>query len=91
MIIILNTLCAGVVLYACFCRLSLTDMETDPMVRFAVWSVGTMALVSIAAPLCWHYRPDPMMPATWAAVGLLQIATRRLWLDGIPPQLLRKR
>lgn len=78
---------AGIVTVAAFCRLSLTTGRTAPGIRFGIWLLGTLGAVALAAPLT-GWRPDLLHTATFAALAHLQLATRRLWAGGVPPEYL---
>lgn len=85
----LHVLAALVVMYASFCRLSKTNVETMTMVRFAIWVMGSVAAVALFAPVIWGWRPDVFHVLILGAIGFLQVITSRQWRHGVPDRFQR--
>lgn len=84
-----TTFAAGIVVYACFCRLTKTTRATFTTVRFTIWALAACSMLAIVAPLLWGWRPDLMHAAILAAVAMYQVATRRTWQHGVPEWFTR--
>lgn len=75
---------AGIVTYACICRLTRTNADTLASVRFGYWAIGSVALTSVIAPYRWGWQPDWMHAGIFLALAISQISTRRQWQHGVP-------
>lgn len=84
LVMLIHLVSAGVVAYACFCRLTKTTCQTLTSVRFGLWAIASAALTSLAAPVIWDWRPDIMHAGIFAALAVSQISTRRQWQHGVP-------
>lgn len=80
---------ALVVMYACFCRLSKTTIDTYATVRFAIWMMGSVAAIVLAAPFLWGWLPDIFHVVLLGAIGFLQVITSRQWRHGVPDRFQR--
>lgn len=82
-------LCAcGVILWCGICRLAALHHAALPVVRVAFWLLslgGASGLFSVAA---WGYAPHWQDTFMALAIALVQVATSRLWRQGVPPQYL---
>lgn len=88
-ILIAHVMAALVVMYASFCRLSKTTLETYAAVRFAIWLMGSVAALAMVAPVIWGWRPDVFHVLILGSIGLMQIITSRQWRAGVPDRFQR--
>lgn len=89
LVLLAHVMAALVVMYASFCRLSKTTLETYTLVRFAIWVMGSTAAVALFAPVIWGWRPDVFHVAILGAIGFLQVITSRQWRHGVPDRFQR--
>ena len=74
----------GVLSYTGFCRLVHTDHTTVLCIRLVIWALTVSATYCIAAVVVWGYSPGWPSAALACAMAALQVATARLWSDGVP-------
>ena len=89
LVLFAHVMAALVVMYASFCRLSKTTLETYTLVRFAIWLMGSVAAVALFAPVIWGWRPDVFHVVILGAIGFLQVITSRQWRNGVPDRFQR--
>lgn len=90
--LILHEALAGALFYSVFCRSIKTDAETTRRdVMLAIWMLGCVAIVMIAAPIVKGWRPDWFTTALLAAVVMVQLVTAKHWGDGVPAQFRKPR
>ena len=80
----LTLICAGVVLFASFCRLTKTTEKTFTTVRLGVFLLASASIFALAAPFLWQWNPDLIHLAVFFALAVHQIATRKSWQHGVP-------
>ena len=89
MTLLLTLLSAGVIVYACFCRLTKTTREAFTSVRAAIVALAGVAAGIGLAPIVWGWSPDAGHAALLFAVACYQVATRRTWSHGVPHWFVR--
>lgn len=80
----LTLLCAGVVLFASFCRLTKTTEETHTTVRLGIYLIASAAIFALVAPFLWKWNPDLIHLAIFAGLAVHKVATRKAWQHGVP-------
>lgn len=88
-VLVVTLASAGVVLYACFCRLTKTTRAAFGTVRAALVALAGAAACVIAAPILWQWAPDAAHAAVLLAVASYLVATRRNWAHGVPHWYVR--
>lgn len=78
-----------IILYCGVCRLAALGHGALLVVRVAFWALSTAAAAGLFALVAWEYRPHWPDAALALAIALVQVATSRLWQQGIPPQYMR--
>lgn len=90
-VLIVTIITAGIVLYACFCRLSMTSRQTVTSLRISIVLLAGAASYAVAAPFVWGWQPDAMHASLLSALALHQIVTRKTWQHGVPEWFTRER
>lgn len=88
-LLMITTLAASVVLYASFCRLSMTSRKTLTSLRLSIVVLAATALLAMVAPFAWGWAPDHMHAALLTALALHQVVTRKTWQHGVPEWFVR--
>ena len=89
-LLMITIMSAGVVLYASFCRLSMTSRKTITTLRISICLLAATALLAMVAPFVWGWAPDPMHAALLTALALHQVVTRKTWQHGVPEWFMRR-
>jgi hypothetical protein len=84
MIFTLHTFSAIIVIYSCFNRLTMTGPNTIFAVRFSIWILCVAATFALFGPFFTEWRPDTAHAFMILAIALIQVVTRRLWVNGCP-------
>lgn len=88
-VLIIHELLCLALFYSVFCRAvhSCEKVRTD--VRFAFFLLGIVACAGMAAPLTWHFIPDPFTLALLAAMTGVQLVTAHHWAAGVPDRFYK--
>lgn len=89
MTLLLTILSAGVVLYASFCRLSMTSRQTVTSLRISIVLLAATAVFALVAPFAWGWAPDALHAALLLSVAVHQVVTRKTWQHGVPERFVR--
>lgn len=99
-LLILQTGYAAALAWTCFCRLVRTDDQTIREIRLAIWFEGVAALLVLLAPVLPILDPQTAKWQAWttpiwvwlallSSATLVQIATAKYWMDGVPACFLK--
>jgi hypothetical protein len=75
----ITLVCAGIVLFASFCRLTKTSVRTHASVRLGISLIAGASIFALVAPFLWQWNPDLIHLAIFAGMAVHQIATRKAW------------
>lgn len=80
----ITLVCAGIVAFASFCRLTKTSEKTHTSVRFGIFLLAGASLVTLVAPFIWNWTPDLIHVGLLFGLAVHQVATRKSWQHGVP-------
>ena len=83
-LLFITLICAGVVAFASFCRLTKTSVKTHTSVRLGIFLLAVSSLLTICAPFIWHWTPDLIHVGLLVGLAIHQVATRQTWQHGVP-------
>lgn len=81
---LLQFMACGLVCYSCFCRLTVTERDTSPLIRHALaikW--GAFSVLGLS-PWLWHIPAS--IPSVFAcfAAGVSLVSTATIWCRLLP-------
>lgn len=87
MMVILHELLCAALFYSIFCRSVHTSCNTTRLsVRLAIWAIGIVACVGMAAPIAWGWHPDWFTMLLLATICGTQFVFASVWSNGVPAQ-----
>lgn len=88
--VLAHELLSAILFWSIFCRATHTSARTTRLsVRLALWFLGTVTCIGMAAPLVWKWEPDLYSLALLGAIVICKVVYAANWRAGVPATLQR--